>query len=133
MTEEKGKTTMVDIAHRGGSTVIAGNIGLGNLEPLMLELIKAVRAITLTVNVPALGPPEIDVHVAAPVVSVAAPEVHVAAPNVTVPNANALPVHDPVIVVKSPDQRLQMVITVAVWLVLVADILSRVGGIHACH
>lgn len=136
MTEEKkGAATMMNVAHASNSPGAAvGGVSIGNFEPLFLELIKAVRAVSLTVNVPALGPPEIDVHVAAPVVSVAAPEVHVAAPNVTIPNANALPVHDPVIVVKAPDQRTQMLLTVAVWIVVVADILFRLGEfIRANH
>ncbi len=67
MTDEKGKATMLDLAHGHGGSV-AGAVASHNLEPLLQELIKAVRSISIAVNVPPAGAP--DVCVAAPIVNV---------------------------------------------------------------
>ncbi len=109
MTEEKGKATMSDIAHGGGGAPSVGGVSYGNLEPLLLQMIAAIRAVSLTVNVPALGPPEIEVKVAAP-------DVHIAAPAIEVPESN--------IVVTVPPQTK---IIAAIWC-LVASVWCLVAG-----
>lgn len=77
--EQKGRSTMMDIAH--GYAVTAGpSAGNHNFAPLMQELIKAVKEISIQVNVPPAGVP--DVNVAAPSVTVqsATPDITVQAP-----------------------------------------------------
>lgn len=71
MDDAKGKATMLDLAHGQGSGQTA-SVAAQNLEPLITELIKAVRAISMVVNVPPAGAP--DVCVAAPIVNVSTDE-----------------------------------------------------------
>lgn len=58
----KGRPTMIDISHGGGGSR-GGRLELGNLEPLVQELIKAVRSVALTVNVPPMSAPDVVVNV----------------------------------------------------------------------
>ncbi len=58
----KGKTTMVDIVHGHTNTGSSGGCLSMNYEPLMLDLIKAVRAIQLHVTVPPMGAPDVTVN-----------------------------------------------------------------------
>lgn len=128
MTEEKkGPATMMNVAHASNSAVATavGGVSTGNFEPLFLELIKAVRAVSLTVNVPALGLP--DINVAAPAVNVATPEVHVAAPSVsvTVPAQVADTTKPQYVVVNGPNDRLRTLVLVSIWIMLVADVVCK--------
>ncbi len=133
MTEGKGAGTMTNIAHSGGGAPAQiGGVSSGNLEPLFLELIKAVRQVSLTVNVPALGPPEIEVKVSAPEVHVAAPQVHVAVPQIS----EAMPMVDsrPVTINVPPQTKLIAAVwclVASVWCLVVADLVIRLGLPHA--
>ncbi len=62
MEEVKGKTTMRDITHgvSGGASV---SVDLSNMELLIMELTKAVKGVSMTVNVPQAGSPDVNVQV----------------------------------------------------------------------
>lgn len=63
MTEVNHKpTTMRDIAHGSASTV-SGGADLGNVEILLHELVRAVKGVSLSVTVPPLAPPDVNVTV----------------------------------------------------------------------
>ena len=115
MTEEiKGRSTTRDIAH-GMPTVVAGGIDFGNLEPLLRELTLAVRAISLSVNVPP------------GVVTVAPPEVTVNVPPSTQPTWVAPAFTPPAVSVVVPKQ---WVMATLLFLLLLSDILIKLLDIY---
>lgn len=121
MDAEKGRTTMVDLAHAGGSTFIASGVAPWNIEPLMRELIAAVRQVSLTVNVPQIGVPDVHVDVAAPRVEMTVP------PQLT--PVNVQPAAPQIVVVTSNRFLLASLCVMAA-----ADIALKIMGyLHAAH
>jgi hypothetical protein len=82
MDGAKGKPTMRDISHGISTVTVAGGVDSGNLEPLIKELIQAVRGLSLTVNVPPVSSPDVVVNVPA----VAPPAVVVNLPALSPPD-----------------------------------------------